>query len=172
MSWWQRIVVVLACYVCVLLFVNVAFWVLVDLQFPGVVDAYEDGFIFDVGDTAYVFAHGYYGLDCPDGWLGVASLLNLSYEEYIEQCAVEHVSRFGDETMSTLVLVESLRNQGYERVWGSWCEAGDEEWVRMSAPDAQGHSEMIPWPEYVIRNERPGRTVPVFWGLGFFFLSI
>ncbi len=145
---------------------NLCFWALVGLHFGLVEDLYRDGFVVKLKPLgrAYVFAHGSYDY----GWVWNESgneagipLVRGKGTCWLD-APVYHKTILGGCTYSTLDYVQELKDEGYDHVWGSWCEAGNHPYVVRYANGTE-----VPWPDYVSRNERPGRTIPVFWGAGF-----
>jgi hypothetical protein len=149
------------------LVVNVGFWVLVGLSFGPVEDLYRSGLVVKLKPfgRAYVFAHGSYdyGYEVPEpvpNWS--IDLGPRTWGQSNLNSPVYHSMDLGDSEYSTLSYVNELREEGYTYVWGSWCRAGDHEFIMRYRNGTE-----VPWPDWVSRNERPGTTIPVFWGLGF-----
>ncbi len=87
--------------------------------------------------------------------------------EELEGCTYLHVTGYQNEAIATLSFVENLHREGYTKVWGTWCQSGNHDFIYRLP---QG--EEIPWPDYVSRNTKPGKTIPVFLGAGFVRVSI
>ncbi len=134
--------------IMILAIINMTMWSLLAFTWSPLADVYNDGLTIKIKPlkTVMVFAHGHYG-ELPDGGFG-------------------HMTSYEDIEMPTIYLASELKSEGYNYIWGSWCHSGDYDYIYRFED-----GEEIPWPEWVSRNEKPGKTIPVFVGFGFVRLS-
>lgn len=80
-------------------------------------------------------------------------------------------------------VMQELYSEGYTHIWTSACQTGNHDYIsnyttyteRYLCNDTDCWSQdqvfhndthYIEWPDYVDRNKNPGKTIPVFVGLG------
>lgn len=118
-----------------------------------IVDVYDTGAIIKFKPYAYAFVHGSYGCD----WVSV---------DNVSVCNKHHFTYYNDSIIKTIDFVNELKNDGYTKVWGSWCHAGDSEYIVI-----YHNGSKIRWEEDIGRNKLPGYSLPIFTGLGLEFIS-
>lgn len=90
---------------------------------------------------AYILAHGGY--------------VNRSAGGYY------HQSIINGKKYPTVTLLDELRHEGYNYIWISMCEQGDQDYVL-----DYGNGERYSWGDDVSRVHRPGYVIPIFYGVG------
>lgn len=142
-------------YCSTILIINLSFWLLVGIEFSPVDTLYDDGMVLKIEPFSYamVFAHGNYKYDkirynCTDS---NKTCINLT-DHY-------HFMTLDGEKYKTKDFVNSLKADGYDHVWGSWCNSGNFDYMIKYENGTE-----IEWYDWVSRNEFPGVTTPVFLG--------
>lgn len=79
-----------------------------------------------------------------------------------KQYTLAHFTYYSNKSVPTLSLIQSLHNQGYKQIWGTWCQSGNTKYI-MKYPNGTE----IPWPDNVTRKTKPGITIPIFIGYKF-----
>lgn len=151
---------------------------------PGTENLYQRGMIITVKPYAWLFVHGTwtYG-NCTAYWRENKTKIDYICKDY------KHITGYNGNQMDTLELVEWFYARNYTHVWGTWCHAGDEPFIESDREqhywynvtyypdsnttsrvfmygDIMGGTNNTPWPDYVVRNTKPGITVPIFTGFG------
>jgi len=97
-----------------------------------------------------------------------STVMILNYtESYNRSCVRElyinaHFTYYSNQSVPTLSLIQSLHEQGYKQIWGTWCQSGNTDYI-MKYPNGTE----IPWPDNVTRKTKPGNTIPIFIGYKF-----
>jgi len=162
-------------YLIVIISINIIIWLLIIIS-PMFHDFYEQGFFIKAKPYAFIHSHGGYVRDCYDynatlWYEGYNFSSNTSeihgWSESLRLCEEYHeMSLYGYDYI-TRDFVEGLYGDGYTHIYGTWCEAGDSNFIYR---DFNG--SVTRWPDYVKRNYVPGGTLPVFWGFGFVLVNI
>ena len=114
---------------------------------------YREGRIIKFKPLGYamVFAHGNYG--------------KYLYENTTYHC---HATSLGGHNYCTKYLLDELWLEGYDKVWLSQCHTGDSKYMYWESEDWWGLETTYreEWYDWVSRNEDPGKTWPIFIGVG------
>jgi len=151
----EKLIRILKIYGGIILIINLSFWLLVGIKFSPVETLYDDGLVLKIKPFNYamVFAHGNYK------WNLTISNCTNSNETYFNRTDHYHFMTLDGESYKTKDFVEALKAEGYNHVWGSWCNSGNEEYMIKYENGTE-----IEWYDWVSRNEYPGMTTPVFLG--------
>lgn len=142
-----------------ILSINLGFWLLVGMKFEPVDEIYQQGFIIEAKPYAWAFVHGRY----------VTVYDNVNNTMIYR--GTNHYTTYHNKSMPTIGFLDQLYEQGYTHVWGTWCMAGDSPYVYEYYYN-KTYSRKYPWPDWVSRNEKPGLTLPIFYGVGFYRYSL
>lgn len=126
---------------------NLGFWLLASARVSPIQSVYETGRIFWLGDHAFVFGHGSWGLSS-------------GYWQHRTVVRLQDGSIYAGPTLD---LLNQLRREGAHSVWGTWCYSGNYPFIRKDLVTG----EETPWPSFVSYNRSPGRTVPIWLGASF-----
>ncbi len=141
---------------------------------------------------AMVFAHGFYGYECKDynnkGWilkedflkntsliylpldnLNITNIkinkefMNLTTKEGYYECnLLTHYTWLYDSSIKTKELIDSLKLEGYDKIWVSMCSTGNHKFM-----EKYSDGKEIEWYDYISRKESSGNVIPIFIGFGF-----
>ncbi len=138
---------ILLIYLALVVIGNISFWFLVGLEFEPIGNLYEKGLIIKIKPLGYamVFAHGSYG-----------NYSDIFRDDGIIQA---HAMFYNGEVYITKDFLDRLKEEGYDKIWGSWCYTGNHEYMIKYSNGTE-----VEWYDWVSRNEKKGRTIPVFTG--------
>ena len=143
----KRVWHILGITILVLLIGNLLFWSILSFKFGALGDLNKNGLIIGIKPYAWAFVHGNYIM-----W---------------DENTVSHVTTFDGGIYRTLDFSQQLYDAGYTHVWTSACETGDYDMIEYNINGTGTY-----WPDWIDRNKVPGKTVPVWVGLGFIRISI
>lgn len=89
----------------------------------------------------------------------------VSYSCVKDHYSYAHYTVLGNKDVKTIDFLNNLNEMGYTKIFGTWCDAGDNENIIEYA-----NGDIIPWNEDIKRKTKPGKTIPIFYGLGFILL--
>ncbi len=77
-----------------------------------------------------------------------------------------HVTTLKNETILTAKLLDELRGEGYQKIWISLCDQGNNDYL------FNYNGTKIKWGDDISRVTSPGDIYPIYWIFGFYRLSI
>ena len=140
-------------YIIVILAVNISGWFL--LEYP-LNKLNNRGLIIKIKPLSYavVLAHGHY--NCM-----------FDNSSQIEGCT--HMTTYKDSTIRTKILLDDLKKDGYNKVWGSWCNTNSD-LMEYKLNNNTSYDDII-WYDWVTRNQNGyHKTYPFFTGFNFIYL--
>lgn len=180
----NKLLHILGIAILVILLGNLLFWSALSFKVPFLEDLYDNGLVVKLKPYAFAFVHGNY-LD----WAGFCG--EYQYEDgtdhFNQTCIMysghTHYTAYNGHLLPTEEFIGDLYRQGYTKIWTTACHTGDHPYMSNYTLDREetedgisvtyiGKEHYTVWPDYVSRNEIPGKTIPVFIGFGFWRVSV
>jgi len=148
----EKVLLIPVLIILIILLLNVMFYTAFYVGFQPIVDLSNKGMIIKLKPIKYVIvlAHGEY----------------ISVTESTNNHITKHITKFKGEQIDTRDLLDDLYSQGYRKVWLSQCQTGNYDMMYYSETE---NTEWYPW---VSRKTTPGRTYPIFIGVGIGFVRL